>query len=177
MADLKDQHTMNVEALAAYEALRGPVTVKAEARYYAIECASRVLQWEHPHPLYENLNAEQRRVVDCITDTVLLRETQAIAWEQERRHREEQVHGKMFRTLDGPSIPWAVIAPFEKQCQQNHRQSVERLHQRGGLGVHEVLLVLHDLRAWDNSPEETRIRALTKPEAIKELLALVKERT
>lgn len=39
-------------------------------------------------------------------------------------------------------IPWAMIAPHEAQAQSNHGQTLERLAQRGGLGVSEALDIL-----------------------------------
>lgn len=54
---------------------------------------------------------------------------------------------RMFRIQNGPSIPWRVIAPFEFQAQRNHSQSLERLHERGGLSVLEAIAVLQ-ARDW-----------------------------
>jgi hypothetical protein len=51
---------------------------------------------------------------------------------------------KRFPVQDGPSIPWAMIEPHEKQCMANHSQTLKRLSQRGGLSPSEVLAVLDD---------------------------------
>ena len=37
------------------------------------------------------------------------------------------------------TIPWAMIAPHERQADLNHDQSLERLAQRGGLNACEAL--------------------------------------
>lgn len=39
-------------------------------------------------------------------------------------------------------IPFAFIAPHEEQAQRNHRQSLERLAQRGGLAVSEAIDII-----------------------------------
>lgn len=51
----------------------------------------------------------------------------------------------MFPIQDGPDIPWRVIAPHEKAAQRNHGgQTLQRLAERGGLGVGEAIDVLLD---------------------------------
>lgn len=52
------------------------------------------------------------------------------------------------------SVPWELIAPHEHQAMRNHSQTLERLAQRGGLGVAELWAVLHDVD-W----QETRTRS------------------
>jgi hypothetical protein len=70
-----------------------------------------------------------------------------------------------FRVGDRPSyadrgIPWTMIAPHEDQAQANHSQSLQRLHERGGLSWAEALAVLED-RRWQNSPDaKARVLAL-----------------
>jgi hypothetical protein len=56
-------------------------------------------------------------------------------------------------------LPWALIAPHEAQARANHRQSLERLAQRGGLDPIEAYAVLTD-RPWDafNSSAGTLMR-------------------
>lgn len=44
-------------------------------------------------------------------------------------------------------IPFAMIAPHEKQAQRNHWQSLDRLAERGGLSACEALAILED-RPW-----------------------------
>lgn len=46
------------------------------------------------------------------------------------------------------SIPWAILAPHEKQALRNHRQSLKRLAERGGLAVSEALAIMDGLR-WN----------------------------
>jgi hypothetical protein len=41
-------------------------------------------------------------------------------------------------------IPWALIAPHERQAQRNHSQSLETLASRGGLSACEALAVIED---------------------------------
>ena len=45
-------------------------------------------------------------------------------------------------------IPWSMIAPHEAQAQHNHKQSLERLAQRGGLSPDEALAVIEN-RKYD----------------------------
>lgn len=63
----------------------------------------------------------------------------------------------VFRVGDQPGrhltgIPWAMIAQHERQAQRNHFQSLQRLHDRGGLVWSEALAVIED-RAWSNVPD------------------------
>lgn len=41
-------------------------------------------------------------------------------------------------------VPWKMMLEHEKQAQNNHSQSIERLHQRGGLSASEAVAVLQD---------------------------------
>ena len=41
------------------------------------------------------------------------------------------------------TVPWAAIAPFEAQAQRNHKQSLQRLADRGGLHPVEVWAVMN----------------------------------
>lgn len=53
----------------------------------------------------------------------------------------------MFPILNDPiirSIPWAAIAPHEKQAQRNHSQTLRGLAGRGGLSIHEAYHILKD---------------------------------
>lgn len=57
------------------------------------------------------------------------------------------------RGTKGPcpsSIPWDAIAPFEKMAKLNHRQTLERLAERGGLCDVEAFFVMTG-RTWDNA--------------------------
>lgn len=76
---------------------------------------------------------------------------------------------KLFPIMDGPAIPWSVIEPHEQQAMTNHRQSLARLAQRGGLTANEAYAVLVDSRWRD-------IEALPHMPANERLLAVVSER-
>ena len=45
------------------------------------------------------------------------------------------------------AIPWASLAPHEKQAKSNHSQTLNRLAQRGGLNIAEAVAILED-RPW-----------------------------
>ena len=51
---------------------------------------------------------------------------------------------RKLRAAMPPSVPWALVAEHEAQCQRNHQQSVQRLAKRGGLSPAELLCVLRD---------------------------------
>lgn len=55
---------------------------------------------------------------------------------------------RCFPIMGGPSIPWAMIAPYERQALRNHNQTLERLAERGGLSPMEAMAVFdgHRLR-------------------------------
>lgn len=52
------------------------------------------------------------------------------------------------------SIPWEVIQPHEEQALKNHRQTLERLAERGGLDYTEAYAVLNDKDYERNHTEE-----------------------
>ncbi len=58
---------------------------------------------------------------------------------------------RLFPIMNGPAIPWSVIAPFEYQAQRNHGQSLECLAARGGLSPAEAIDILNGQR-WDTCP-------------------------
>jgi len=45
-------------------------------------------------------------------------------------------------------VPWVLLAPHEAQAQNNHAQSLERLHERGGLSPAEMVYIIED-RKWE----------------------------
>jgi hypothetical protein len=50
---------------------------------------------------------------------------------------------KRYEALGIPrEVPWAMLAPHEAQAIANHSQRLQRLAERGGLGVDEMVLVL-----------------------------------
>ena len=53
------------------------------------------------------------------------------------------MHGKYLK-----GIPWELIAPHERQAQDNHDQSLKRLAERGGLSPCEALVILEN-RSYD----------------------------
>lgn len=64
------------------------------------------------------------------------------------------------KTRDCPaSVPWSMLAPHEAQAQSNHSQTLERLAERGGLAVCEMLAVLED-RRWKPVPGDEALRQL-----------------
>ncbi len=54
--------------------------------------------------------------------------------------------GKRFPIMGGPSIPWEMLAPHERQALDNHDQSLATLASRGGLSPSEAIFVLDDKR-------------------------------
>jgi hypothetical protein len=57
------------------------------------------------------------------------------------------VKERMFPILGDETlkaIPWAAIAPHDKQAQSNHSQTLEELARRGGLDVTEAEVVMLD---------------------------------
>lgn len=62
----------------------------------------------------------------------------------------------LFRVGDKPGyhasgIPWKMIACHERQAARNHGQTLQRLHDRGGLSWCEALAILQD-RPWRVEP-------------------------
>lgn len=50
---------------------------------------------------------------------------------------------KMYPIMDGPSVPWEVMVPHERQAMTNHGgQTLERLAARGGLACGEAWCVI-----------------------------------
>jgi hypothetical protein len=75
------------------------------------------------------------------------------------RERDEAKR-RVFPIMGGPTIPWALIAPHERQALQNHgNQSLEKLASRGGLGCCEAVAILEDRqwRAMDKDAARNRL--------------------
>ena len=55
----------------------------------------------------------------------------------------------MFPVLNDPiirALPWAALRPHDRQAQRNHGgQTLNRLSQRGGLGIEEAYCILKDM--------------------------------
>lgn len=64
-------------------------------------------------------------------------------------------------------VPWDLMLQHEDQCQRNHSQSVQRLHERGGLDACEAVAALED-REW---------RRMDDADAHKRLFEIVNEYT
>lgn len=69
-------------------------------------------------------------------------------------HHSHHEHLQFLRRLNGAGIasdvtgiPWGLMLRHEGQCLRNHSQTVQRLHERGGLSVDEAVAVLED-RGW-----------------------------
>lgn len=92
-----------------------------------------------------------------------------------------RITGLRFPIMDGPSVPWAMIEPHERQARENHDQSLSRLAGCGGLSSCEAMAVLNDekwygskwqkmapaessvalaafTKAWEARPEIDRLR-------------------
>ena len=57
-------------------------------------------------------------------------------------HRRFPVLGHAQSSFPLASVPWEFIAPHEAQARRNHDQTLQRLAERGGLSVKEMLAVL-----------------------------------
>jgi predicted nucleic acid-binding Zn-ribbon protein len=64
---------------------------------------------------------------------------------------------RRFRIMDGPSLPWCMIEPYEVQALANHDQTLAQLHSRGGLSCAEALAVL-EKKPYRQSPEHAYAR-------------------
>lgn len=60
---------------------------------------------------------------------------------------------------EGFDIPWEVVAPFADQAHANHYQTLERLHERGGLSPQELWCVMNrkPLRSFNEITEEAAL--------------------
>ena len=56
---------------------------------------------------------------------------------------------RRFPILNGPSVPWSLVAPYERQARENHSQTLEELAARGGLDAGELWCVVHGKRLRD----------------------------
>lgn len=52
---------------------------------------------------------------------------------------------RMFPIMDGPKIPWVLIAAYEAQAKKNHYQSLVHLAGRGGLSMSEAMAVMSEV--------------------------------
>lgn len=66
---------------------------------------------------------------------------------------------RRFPIIDGPTIPWDMIAPHERQAKINHDgQTLERLAARGGLSMEEAVAVLEGTTWRDRNRVVARFR-------------------
>lgn len=86
-----------------------------------------------------------------------------LAAEKEAREKVEKelsrINERMFPIMNGPNIPWRIIAPHENQALLNHKQSLEKLAYRGGLSVCEAVAVL-ETRPWHRMDKDEAIKRL-----------------
>lgn len=70
----------------------------------------------------------------------------------------------MFRVMEWPSredrtepwsVPWGLVEQWSEQIEVNHSQTMERLHERGGMGANELWLAAHGLRWQRNATPST----------------------
>ena len=65
---------------------------------------------------------------------------------------------KIIRAKNTPShcpatVPWEIVAPHQEQAIQNHGQTLEKLHGRGGVSIQELYAILRD-RPYDSAVSE-----------------------
>ena len=56
-------------------------------------------------------------------------------------------------------FPWGLLWPHQAQAEDNHGQSLERLAERGGLSVVEMLFIIQG-KTWRNAPRVTMTEAM-----------------
>ena len=84
-------------------------------------------------------------------------------------------HTKRFPIMNGPDIPWAIIAPHEKQANTNHSQDLHTLASRGGLSACEAVALLED-RKWTRMDPGAGFKS-PAPIALARLDEIVKEKS
>lgn len=77
-----------------------------------------------------------------------------------------------MRIIDHPEmepVPWPILVPHELQAQKNHRQSLRRLAERGGLAPSEMVAVLEDrpFRPMDDVEARDRLSEIIRAETAK----------
>jgi hypothetical protein len=100
-------------------------------------------------------------------------------WEREVELEKEVLrlkgHTKKFPIMNGPDIPWAIIAPHEKQAWVNHHQDLSKLASRGGLSACEAVAVIED-RKWTRMDPGAGFKS-PAPIALDRLAEIVKEQS
>lgn len=69
-----------------------------------------------------------------------------------QRVRQQLADNRLYPALDGPAVPWSIVAPHEAQAKTNHDQTLKELAGRGGLSAGEMVAVLED-RKWRRMPD------------------------
>ncbi len=62
------------------------------------------------------------------------------------------IHPSDARRLPMKTVPYAFLRPHEAQALKNHSQSLERLKERGGLGLEEMYWIIKGL-PWNSRVE------------------------
>lgn len=90
----------------------------------------------------------------------------ALRAEVERLRETSVKPAKQFPILGsrGVTIDWALVEDHQRQAYKNHRQTVARLAERGGLSWCELHAVLHN-REWQKMDENEAILACRAIEA------------
>ena len=73
-------------------------------------------------------------------------------------------------------IPYNIIAPHEAQAIKNHRQTLQRLAERGGLDWTEILAILND-KTWAEMGYKFHLKPGEMESAKKSVLDYIKERS
>ena len=84
---------------------------------------------------------------------------------------------EMFPIQDGPSVPWAYMAPHEAQARKNHGQTLEGLAKRGGLGCAEAWVIVHGLKHRDILHEEHKDKWIELAERVNREWSVKQART
>lgn len=119
----------------------------------------------------------QRATIESLRRTVQMKAEGAQRWLDECQVAEARVtaleaekaerDALMFPIMDGPKVPWSLIAPYEAQAQTNHSQSLKQLAGRGGLSMCEAMAIM--------SSVPYRERHIAKP-SVEDWLDFIAER-
>lgn len=89
-----------------------------------------------------------RALVDQLEEAARARDearqyAQDVAWQNSKlKERVAAEAVAMFPIMEGPPVPWSLIAPYEAQARTNHGQSLKQLAGRGGLNMCEAMAVM-----------------------------------
>ncbi len=108
----------------------------------------------------DELMPDQPLWVRDLVDQELRRRDHQISELQDRLKVMDTYFSRLFPIMNGPSIPWSMIAPHEHQALANHSQTLECLARRGGLDPTEALAVIEDRplpRVFDLEKDRARL--------------------